>query len=131
VCGAIHEAAGPGLAEACRRIGFCPTGEARTTPGFDLPARHVIHAVGPVWFGGDRDEDALLAACYASALAQAALYGCRTLAFPAISTGIYGFPLARATSIAVRTCRAHGHGRDITFACFSDEALAAYREELG
>jgi O-acetyl-ADP-ribose deacetylase (regulator of RNase III) len=129
VCGAIHAAAGPELAEACRRIGGCPTGEARTTLGFNLPAHRVIHAVGPVWHGGDHNEGALLA--YAAALEQARIYGCRTLAFPAIATGIYGFPLERATRIAVRVCREQGHGREITFACISDVALNAYLAELG
>jgi O-acetyl-ADP-ribose deacetylase (regulator of RNase III) len=112
VDGAIHRAAGPELLEACRalpevRPGVrCPTGEARLTPGFRLPARFVIHTAGPVWRGGDRAEDALLASCYRSALALAAAHGIRTIAFPAISCGAYGYPVARAARIAVREIRA-------------------------
>jgi len=113
VDGAIHRAAGPGLLAACRafpevRPGVrCPTGEARLTPGFDLPARHVIHTVGPVWQGGGHGEDALLAACYRNSLALAARHRLATIAFPAISCGVYGFPLDRAAAIAVREARAH------------------------
>ena len=107
VDGAIHRAAGPRLLEACRALGGCPTGEARITPGFDLPARWVIHAVGPVWRGGNHDEDDLLAGCYRHALALAGAHGARTVALPAISTGIYGFPLARAARIALRTLAVH------------------------
>ncbi len=107
VDGAIHRAAGPKLLEACRALGGCPTGEARITPGFDLPARWVIHAVGPVWHGGDRGEDDLLASCYQRALALAGANGARTIAFPAISTGVYGFPMDRAARIAFATIAAH------------------------
>jgi len=103
VDGAIHRAAGPELVAACRVLGGCPTGEARITPGFRLPARWVIHAVGPVWQGGGAAEDELLAGCYRAALALAAGHGARTLAFPAISTGAYGFPLVRACRIALGT----------------------------
>jgi len=103
VCGAIHRAAGPKLAVECRTAGPCPTGEARITAGYDLPARHVIHAVGPVWHGGGADEDALLAGCYRSSLELAHENGLRSVAFPAISTGIFGFPPDRAADIAVRT----------------------------
>ncbi len=112
VDGAIHRAAGPELLEACRAIPEvrpgvrCPTGEARLTPGFRLPARFVIHTVGPVWRGGDRAEDALLASCYRSVLALAAEHGIRSIAFPAISCGAYGYPVARAARIAVREIRA-------------------------
>jgi O-acetyl-ADP-ribose deacetylase (regulator of RNase III) len=101
VDGAIHRAAGPGLLEECRGLGGCPTGEVRLTRGHGLPARWVIHAVGPVWHGGDADEDALLAACYRGALALAAERGLATLAFPAISCGVYGFPIARACRLAL------------------------------
>ncbi len=101
VDGAIHRAAGPRLLEATRTIGGCPTGEARITPGFDLPARWVIHTVGPVWRGGDADEDALLASCYRNSLALAREHDIETIAFPAISTGVYGFPMERAARIAI------------------------------
>ena len=101
VDGAIHRAAGPRLLEATRKIGGCPTGEARLTPGFDLPAKWVIHTVGPVWQGGNAGEDELLASCYRESLKLAASVGATTVAFPAISTGAYGFPLERAARIAV------------------------------
>src|SRR5262245_35377577 len=132
VCGAIHRAAGPGLARACAAIGGCPTGEARITPGFSLPARHVIYAVGPVWRGGNAGEADLLAGAYGASLRLARENGCRGIAFPAISTGIYGYPLAAATEVAVRT--AHGFAPEagslevVHFACFSPEALQAYRD---
>lgn len=111
VDGAIHRAAGPELLEACRatpaRDGVrCPTGEARITPGFRLPARFVIHTVGPVFEGGDQGEPELLAAAYRSSLALAAEHGLKSIAFPAISTGVYGYPIAEASAIAVRECRA-------------------------
>ena len=105
VCGAIHNKAGPALAEACAKLDGCATGEAKITPGFGLPARHVIHAVGPVWGGGERGEGELLAACYRNALRLAADHGCTAIAFPAISTGIYGFPPDRAALIALRAVR--------------------------
>jgi O-acetyl-ADP-ribose deacetylase (regulator of RNase III) len=133
VDGAIHRAAGPELLAACRalpevRPGVrCPTAEARITPGFDLPARFVIHTVGPVWHGGGQDEAALLAACYRNSLALAREHGVRTLALPCISTGVYGFPPELAAPIAVRTVREHGAGFDaITFCCFSATDLALY-----
>lgn len=103
VDGAIHRAAGPELLEACRLIGPCPTGDARVSPAFQLPSRWIIHAVGPVWMGGQLDEDRLLASCYRASLKLAAEKRARTLAFPAISCGIFGYPLARACDIAVRT----------------------------
>ena len=106
VDGAIHRAAGPGLLEECRRLGGCPTGEARVTGGHALRARWVIHAVGPVWRGGDAGEDGLLAACYRNSLALAAERGTARVAFPAISCGVYGFPIPRACRIAVREIRA-------------------------
>jgi O-acetyl-ADP-ribose deacetylase (regulator of RNase III) len=102
---AIHRAAGPGLADECRRVGRCPTGEARLTGGHALPAARVIHTAGPVWAGGARGEAGLLAACYDSVVRLADAAGCRTLAFPAISTGVFGFPEARAADIAVATLR--------------------------
>lgn len=106
VDGAIHRAAGPGLLEECRALGGCETGSAKITDGHGLPARHVIHAVGPVWRGGGDGEDAALASCYRNAMALARVADCRSVAFPAISTGIYGFPAERAARIAVRALRA-------------------------
>ena len=105
VDGAIHRAAGPELLAACRLLGGCPTGQAKTTRGFRLPARWVIHAVGPVWRGGDQGEPELLAACYRNSLAEADLVGARTVAFPAISTGVYGYPKEAAARIAIDTLR--------------------------
>ncbi len=106
VDGAIHRAAGPGLLAECKTLGGCETGAAKVTGGYDLPARYVIHTVGPVWGGDPEAKDRLLAACYGNALDAAAGLGCRTVAFPAISTGIYGYPADRAARIAVRTLRA-------------------------
>jgi O-acetyl-ADP-ribose deacetylase (regulator of RNase III) len=106
VDGAIHRAAGPGLLEECRRLGGCPTGEARATGGHALPARWVIHTVGPIWRGGDAGEDALLASCYRNSLALAAARGAERVAFPAVSCGVYGFPIPRACQIALAEIRA-------------------------
>ncbi len=134
VDGAIHRAAGPRLLEECRAIGGCPTGEARITKGYELPARHVIHTVGPVWHGGGRGEEALLASCYRNSLALAGENGLATVAFPAISTGVYRFPLRRAAEIAVETVRAEVDGhpsvKTVIFCCFGAEAAAAYRGAL-
>ena len=134
VCGAIHRAAGPDLAKACARLGGCPTGEARLTPGFNLPARFVIHAVGPVWRGGASGEPDLLARAYRNALALAIAHELRSIAFPAISTGIYGYPLDAATRIAVRTVREaassrSGSPQEVVFACFDNDTLSAYYRE--
>jgi O-acetyl-ADP-ribose deacetylase len=133
VCGAIFAAAGPGLAEACAAVGGCPTGDARVTPGFALPARFIVHAVGPVWHGGDRGEPELLASAYRRSLEVAAEAGARSIAFPAISTGIFGYPLDAATEIAVRTARESAVGgiELIRFVCFDAATLAAYERELG
>lgn len=134
VCGAIHRAAGSELAAACERLAPCPTGEARITPGFGLPARYVIHAVGPVWHGGAHAEADLLASAYRASLALARAKELRSIAFPAISTGIYGYPLAAATAIAVATVRAEmtipSSLTEVLFACFSQEALDTYAAEL-
>jgi O-acetyl-ADP-ribose deacetylase (regulator of RNase III) len=134
VDGAIHRAAGPELLAECRTLQGCPTGEARITRGYRLPARHVIHTVGPVWSGGTRGEPELLASCYRSSLALADAHGVRTLALPAISCGVYGYPLHEAVKIAVRECAEglakHTGIEKITFACFSDEMLEVYRQEL-
>lgn len=135
VDGAIHRAAGPGLLAECRTLGGCPTGEARITGGYRLPARHVIHTVGPVWHGGARGEPELLASCYRASLALAAQHGLATIAFPAISCGAYGYPLEEAVAIAVNeTARGLAWYDGITqviFACFDDRLLALYRAQLG
>ncbi len=132
VDGAIHRAAGPRLLEECRALGGCPTGEVRLTRGYELPARFVIHAVGPIWHGGGENEDALLASCYHRALVLAAERGFATLAFPAISCGVYGFPIPRACRIALGEIRdflaAHELPREVTLACFD---AAVYREYAG
>jgi O-acetyl-ADP-ribose deacetylase (regulator of RNase III) len=134
VDGAIHRAAGPRLLEACRAIGGCPVGEARITLGFDLPAAWVIHTVGPVWRGGDRGEDELLARCYAASLRLAEEHGVERIAFPAISTGAYGFPVRRAAEIAVRTVSNElddgSSIEEVVFVCRGDEAVRAYRDAL-
>jgi O-acetyl-ADP-ribose deacetylase (regulator of RNase III) len=134
VDGAIHRAAGPQLLEACRKLGGCPTGEARITPGFRLPAPWVIHTVGPVWHGGEHAEDALLAACYRNTLLLAAQYGLRTLAFPNISTGAYGFPLRRAAAIAIEEIRAglrqNTELHEVRCVCFDIESQAVLRDAL-
>jgi len=133
VDGAIHRAAGPKLLEECREIGGCPTGEARVTAGYDLPAKHVIHTVGPVWHGGQDKEDQLLAACYRNSLQLAAEHDLRSVAFPSISTGAYGFPIERASRIAIRAVADFlaGHeNMDVLFACFSEDDRDAYQKAL-
>jgi O-acetyl-ADP-ribose deacetylase len=134
VDGAIHRAAGPELVAECRLLGGCKTGQAKITPGFRLPARYVIHTVGPVWNGGGRGEPDLLASCYRASFVLAREYALRSLAFPAISCGIYGYPVAEAAAIAVREVRAGLSENEsiekVTFACFGDEVLEAYRSAL-
>lgn len=124
VDGAIHRAAGPELREACAKLGGCDTGEAKITPGFKLPARYVIHTVGPVWGGGERGEDRLLAACYRNALSLALEHGLASIAYPAISTGAYGFPPDRAAHIALRTVLATLKDNEslerVVFCCFGE-----------
>lgn len=133
VSGAIHRAAGAALAEACRAHAPCPTGEARLTPGFGLKARSVIHAVGPIWRGGGHGEADQLASAYAAALDLARRNGVTSLAFPAISTGIFGYPLAEATAVAVgavrRAAAEPGPIRTVIFACLEPRTLAAYARE--
>jgi O-acetyl-ADP-ribose deacetylase (regulator of RNase III) len=131
VCGAIFAAAGPELDSACAELGGCPTGDAKATPGFRLPARWIIHAVGPVWHGGDSGEPERLASAYRRSLEVADEVGARSVAFPAISTGIYGYPLDAATEIAVRTCRAADTAVElIRFVCFDAKTLASYQDAL-
>jgi O-acetyl-ADP-ribose deacetylase (regulator of RNase III) len=134
VDGAIHRAAGSQLLEECREIGGCPTGEARVTKAYNLPARYVIHTVGPIWRGGNNAEARLLTECYKNALAQARQYACESIAFPAISAGIYGYPLEEATRIAVTTCKTYceteGFNTSIIFACFDETILSLYEQEL-
>jgi O-acetyl-ADP-ribose deacetylase (regulator of RNase III) len=135
VDGAIHRAAGPELLAECRTLGGCPPGQSRLTRGYRLPAAWVIHTVGPIWRGGDEDEDATLASCYRTALGLAAGRSLATVAFPAISCGVYGFPIPRACRIAVREVRAflagHAHPARIDLVAFDDDVYHEYRALLG
>ena len=134
VDGAIHRAAGPGLLEECRPLGGCPTGQARLTGGYRLPARYVIHTVGPIWHGGEQGEAELLADCYRNSLALAVNHGCSSIAFPSISTGAYRFPLAQACRIALATVRAFLGGapglQKVIFVCFSAMDRSEYQRAL-
>jgi len=134
VDGAIHRGAGPELLSACRLLGGCPTGEARLTPAYRLPARFVIHTVGPVWHGGSQGEAALLAACYRNSLVLAGAQGLQTMAFPCISAGVYGYPIEKAAVVAVTTVRDTLKEVDglteVIFCCFSEADLAIYEKVL-
>jgi O-acetyl-ADP-ribose deacetylase (regulator of RNase III) len=134
VDGAIHRAAGPGLLEVCRLLGGCKTGEARITRGYKLPAKFVIHTVGPVWGSGNRQEAELLAGCYHNSLAQATGYDCKTIAFPNISTGVYHFPKELAAEIAIREVKEYLGNDDIPekvlFVCYDDENFSIYKKLL-
>jgi O-acetyl-ADP-ribose deacetylase len=133
VDGAIHRAAGPELLEACRKLNGCRTGDAKATTAFRLPSKWVFHAVGPVWHGGDGNEDDELAACYRRCLELAAEYQVRSIAFPAISTGVYGFPSDRAARIAVDTVRAHVDGSGVevvNLVCFDNKTYSIYMDLL-
>jgi O-acetyl-ADP-ribose deacetylase len=135
VDGAIHRAAGPELLQECLKVGGCPQGEARLTNGYRLPAKHIIHTVGPVWEGGGHGEADVLASAYRSSLELAEKIGATTVAFPCLSTGVYGYPKPEACEIAVHTVSKwlseHETPREVTFCCFAADDAALYRKRLG
>jgi O-acetyl-ADP-ribose deacetylase (regulator of RNase III) len=134
VDGAIHRAAGPELLEECRRLGGCKVGHAKITRGYRLPARHVIHTVGPIWHGGQHGEPELLASCYTRSLQLATEHGISSIAFPSISTGVYGYPIEAAAQVAIATVRHHLRGSssigEIVFCCFSRNDLGVYERVM-
>ena len=133
VDGAIHRAAGPGLVAQCRTLGGCETGDAKITGGYRLPATAVIHTVGPIWHGGDQGEPGLLASCYRKSVALAEQYDLKNIAFPAISCGVYGYPISEAVDVAVSTTREHLKDSkldEVILVAFNDEILAAYEQAL-
>lgn len=131
VDGAIHRAAGPQLLDACRPLGGCETGDAKLTPGFNLPARYVIHTVGPIWNGGDDNEAALLESCYRKCFEVALANGIDSIAFPGISTGVYGFPKQQATEIAIAVMQEYAdHFERIIACCFSEDDAERYQRLL-
>jgi O-acetyl-ADP-ribose deacetylase len=134
VDGAIHRAAGPELLAVCRQLGGCATGAAKITPGFNLKAKYIIHTVGPIWAGGDAGEEGLLSRCYRECLALAREYRLKTIAFPAISCGVYGYPYEMATKVALRTVIDEIENgspiEQIVFTCFNEDILRSYRNEL-
>lgn len=134
VDGAIHKAAGPRLLEACRKLNGCDTGDAKITEGYNLPARYVIHTVGPVWHGGENGEADLLRACYQNSLLLAEKHGLKSIAFPSISSGVYGYPLEKAATVAIESVKSMQDSlmsiEKVIFCCYSERALAIYREIL-
>jgi len=130
VCGAIFAAAGPELDAACAQLGGCATGDAKVTPGFRLPATWIVHTVGPVWHGGGQGEQELLASCYRRSIEAARVAGATSIAFPAISTGIFGYPSRRAAEVAVETLRACAGDFDVVLVAFDDETLQIYEDLL-